>query len=106
MLQTPVQWPFESQVDRFPIEAALGICVPALVLLILGIALIVAITRRKMQRDDMEATLKMEMIERGMSAEDIERVLSARMGTSPRSCGSRGRWKYVGEMQSEARQQL
>jgi hypothetical protein len=35
---------------------------------------------RKSQRDDMEATLKMEMIQRGMSAEEIERVLAARLG--------------------------
>jgi len=45
---------------------------------------------RKSQRDDMEATLKMEMIQRGLSAEEIERVLAARMdpvgreGCSPR----------------------
>jgi hypothetical protein len=38
---------------------------------------------RKLQRDDMEATLKMEMIQRGMSAEEIERVLAARIGSPP-----------------------
>jgi len=37
---------------------------------------------RKSQRDDMEATLKMEMIQRGMSAEEIERVLAARMDSA------------------------
>jgi hypothetical protein len=45
--------------------------------------------RRKSQRDDMEATLKMEMIQRGMSAEDIERVLAARFGNSRRGKGNR-----------------
>ncbi len=43
---------------------------------------------RQMQRDDMEATLKMEMIQRGMAAEEIERVLAARMG------GRRSRYDY------------
>lgn len=36
--------------------------------------------KRKSLRDDMDATLKMEMLQRGMSAEDIERVLTARTG--------------------------
>ena len=33
---------------------------------------------RKTRLDDMEATLKMEMIERGMSAEEIKTVLAAK----------------------------
>src|SRR5262245_61729600 len=45
-------------------------------------SIVTAISRRKMQKDDMEATLKMEMIQRNMSADDIERVLNARMGSS------------------------
>lgn len=36
---------------------------------------------RNSRRDAMEATLKLEMIQRGMSADEIERVLSARMPT-------------------------
>jgi hypothetical protein len=36
---------------------------------------------RKLQRDDMAATLKMEMIQRGMSVDEIERVLEAQMET-------------------------
>lgn len=50
------------------------------------IALVAILTgyHRKMIRDDMEATLKMEMIERGMSADEIERVLAARLSGRPR----------------------
>jgi hypothetical protein len=39
----------------------------------------------------MEATLKMEMLQRGMSAEDIERVLKARSGGPRRASGTRER---------------
>ncbi len=66
----------------------LGLCgiLLALVGIVGGIA--VAITKvvsahmRKTQLDEMEATLKMEMIQRGMSAGDIKQVLEARMGGS------------------------
>jgi hypothetical protein len=34
--------------------------------------------RRKSQRDEMDTTLKLEMIQRGMSVDEIERVLSAK----------------------------
>ena len=40
------------------------------------------------RRTEMEVSLKQDMINRGMSAEDIERVLSASM-TGQRSCGTR-----------------
>src|SRR5262249_39042011 len=60
------------------------------VIAILG-GIAVAITKvmsahyRKTQLDEMEATLKMEMIHRGMSAGEIKQVLEARMssGRSP-----------------------
>jgi hypothetical protein len=54
---------------------------------ILGV-IVVAITKlvadyaRKSRRDDMEATLKMEMIQRNMSVDEIERVLAAKMDPS------------------------
>src|SRR5262245_63318391 len=35
---------------------------------------------RRTKLDDMEATLKLEMVQCGMSAGDIERVLSAKVG--------------------------
>jgi Na+-transporting NADH:ubiquinone oxidoreductase subunit NqrC len=47
--------------------------------ILIPIIAILASYYRKMQRDDMNATLKMEMIQRGMSADEIERVLKARM---------------------------
>jgi hypothetical protein len=64
-------------------EALAWCVVPA----IIG-GVIVALTKlvsdhfRKVQRDDMEATLKMEMIQRGMAAADIKQVLEAKMGDS------------------------
>ena len=36
--------------------------------------------RRKSQRDEMDTTLKLEMVQRGMSADEIERILRARTG--------------------------
>ena len=43
---------------------------------------------RKTQLDEMEATLKMEMIQRGMSAGEIKQVLEAKLGSSrPSSLG-------------------
>jgi hypothetical protein len=55
------------------------------ILSILAVVMTVVLTGhyRKLQRDDMEATLKMEMVQRGMSAEEIERVLAARLGVEP-----------------------
>jgi hypothetical protein len=73
--------PLIASVD-FGLVFGLGIPVTAIV--IVSLTAILTGHRRKMQRDDMEATLKMEMIQRGMSADEIERVLSARMGQMSR----------------------
>jgi hypothetical protein len=71
--------------DEFFILFGMGIGLVAVVgTFVVLFSLISAIHRRRSQLDDMEATLKMEMIERGMTAEDIERVLRARMGNSDR----------------------
>lgn len=43
-----------------------------------AITKVISSTRRRMQLDEMDATLKMEMIQRGMSAEEIAEVLKAR----------------------------
>jgi hypothetical protein len=66
----------------------LGLCgiIVGLLAIIGGIG--VAITKvvashyRRTQLDEMEATLKMEMVQRGMSAADIKQVLEARLGSS------------------------
>jgi hypothetical protein len=58
-----------------------GIVVPIGSLLIVVMTAIITSHYRRLQRDDMEATLKMEMIQRGMSADEIERVLAARLGS-------------------------
>jgi hypothetical protein len=66
----------------------LGFCgiLLALVGIVGGISVaitkVVAAHMRKSQLDEMEATLKMEMIQRGMSAGDIKQVLEAKMGGS------------------------
>jgi hypothetical protein len=62
----------------------LVVAIPVLSAAIVLLTLILSHYRRRMQRDDMEATLKMEMIQRGMSADEIERVLSARIGSMRR----------------------
>ncbi len=49
---------------------------------IVALAAIAAGHRRKMQRDEMDTTLKLEMVQRGMAPEDIERILNAKSGTT------------------------
>jgi hypothetical protein len=61
-----------------------GLGIPMLTGGIIAVTAILTNHHRRMQRDDMEATLKMEMIQRGMAAEEIERVLAARMGSPSR----------------------
>jgi hypothetical protein len=69
-------------------EALLGLCGILLgAFAILGgitvaITLVVSSHYRRKMRDDMEATLKMEMIQRGMSADEITKVLGARMSAN------------------------
>ena len=66
----------------------LGLCGILLGMIGLVGGITVAITKvvaahfRRTQLDEMEATLKMEMIQRGMSAGEIKQVLEARMGSS------------------------
>ena len=43
-----------------------------------AVTLTIVYHRRHHAREEMEATMKMEMIERGMSAAEIERVLKTR----------------------------
>jgi hypothetical protein len=66
-----------------PDEVLIVIAIPLVGGVLIAITAIIMGTYRKMQRDDMAATLKMEMIQRGMSAEEIERILAARMGSAP-----------------------
>lgn len=67
-----------------------GDALVAMVGMLVGVVAIVSIAsviviglilahRRKAQRDEMAATLKLEMIQRGMSAGEIERILSAQL---------------------------
>ena len=67
-------------------ELLVGVCFLVGIIGIVAIVItkVLADHSRKSQRDDMEATLKMEMIQRNMSAEEIERVLAARIDSAKR----------------------
>jgi hypothetical protein len=66
--------------NEFLALCGMGLGLTAIIGTVLVIIVVVmVIVRRKTLRDEMEATIKIEMIERGMSADDIERVLKARM---------------------------
>jgi hypothetical protein len=51
--------------------------------LLIGLVAVVTENFRERARDEMDATLKMEMLSRGMSAQDIVQVLQARGGEVP-----------------------
>lgn len=71
-----------SKLDSDEMLAVFGMLVGVVAILggvAVAITAVVSAHRRRMQLDEMEATLKMEMIQRGMSAEEIERVLAAGM---------------------------
>ena len=61
--------------------AGLWALIPLLGGIIIALTSILTGHYRKLQRDDMAATLKMEMIQRGMSVDEIERVLEAKMAS-------------------------
>ena len=80
-----------SKLDNDAVIALSGMLVGVVAIfggISVAITAVVANHFRKKQLDDMEATLKMEMIERGMSAADIRQVLEARMTarTAPTRC--------------------
>ncbi len=77
-----------SKLDNDDMLAVFGMLVGVVAILggvAVAITAVVSAHRRRMQLDEMEATLKMEMIQRGMSAEEIARVLESRMGASKTS---------------------
>ena len=49
---------------------------------IVAVVWVIAFYYRAVQVADMDTSLKMEMIQRGMSAEEITKVLEAKMGSS------------------------
>lgn len=79
-------------------EILIAIAIPVAGGVLIAITAILAGTYHKLQRDDMTATLKMEMIQRGMSPEDIERVLAARMSAPPCRTARRD-WQWWPEEQ-------
>ncbi|HEV3138388.1 MAG TPA: hypothetical protein VGZ26_10805 [Pirellulales bacterium] len=68
----------------FQPDEVIGLIIPACVTAVVALV-IVTRHKRRAQRDEMEATLKMEMIERGMSADEIERVLAAKISSARKS---------------------
>jgi hypothetical protein len=77
----------ETLVDKIgtdEILALAGMLVGVVAILcgmVVAITMVIAGSRRRAQLSEMEATLKMEMIQRGMAADDIRTVLEARMGS-------------------------
>ncbi|MGD9719709.1 MAG: hypothetical protein AB7O59_00650 [Pirellulales bacterium] len=74
-----------SQLDEGLVLPLAGMAVGVIAILAgLTVAITLAVSRhyRRTQLDEMEATLKMEMIQRGMSAEEIVQVLGAKMGAN------------------------
>ncbi len=84
-----------------PDELWIIIALPIICGSLIALTAIITDHKRKSQRDDMEATLKMEMLQRGLSADEIERVLSARFGGSRR--GPRKSDERTAEGQQPAR---
>ncbi len=78
---------------NIPDEVLVVISIPLVGGILIAITAILAGNYRKIQRDDMTATLKMEMIQRGMSPEDIDRVLAARL-SAPRCRTARRDWQW------------
>jgi hypothetical protein len=68
----------------FSPDEVIGLIILACVTAV-AVLMILLSHRRKAVRDEMEATLKMEMIERGMSADDVERVLAAKISSARQS---------------------
>jgi hypothetical protein len=74
----------ETLVDKIGTDEILALAgmlvgvVAILCAMIVAITVVITASRRRAQIADMEATLKMEMIQRGMSANDIRTVLEAR----------------------------
>jgi hypothetical protein len=76
-----------SKLDSGDIVALCGMLLGAVAIIggiTVAVTKVVAAHYRRTQLDEMEATLKMEMIQRGMSAGEIKQVLESKMGT-PRS---------------------
>jgi hypothetical protein len=84
---------FAPLIANIPDEIVILISIPVVGGILIAITAILADTYRKMQRDDMAATLKMEMIQRGMSAEEIERILAARL-SPPAGRHARRDWQW------------
>jgi hypothetical protein len=77
---------------KIPDELLVFLAVPIVGAIVIAMTAIIANTYRKMQREDMNATLKMEMIQRGMSADEIERILRARPSAPPRHARRDWQW--------------
>ena len=76
---------FVSRLGTDEILALAGMLVGVIAIvggITVAITKVVSSNRRRMQLDEMDATLKMEMIQRGMPADEIAAVLRARTGTN------------------------
>ena len=74
-----------SQADEGTIIALSGILLGAIAIvggITVAVAKVVSGHYRRTQLDEMEATLKMEMVQRGMAADEIAKVLGAKMAAN------------------------
>jgi hypothetical protein len=72
-----------SKLDNNDIIALCGILVGVIAVvggIMVAITTVVVAYLRRSRLDDMEATLKLEMLQRGMSAEEIKAVLETSLG--------------------------
>lgn len=74
-------------ISKLGSEEILGLCgiFVGMVAILGGVSIaitgVISSNRRRAQRDEIEATLKLEMIERGMSAAEIKQILETHMGS-------------------------
>jgi hypothetical protein len=80
-----------SKMNGHDLSVMLTFTALALAGLVIGLTALVTYHWRGVRQFETEAALKQEMIQRGMSAEDIERVLRASAAGAPAACSTAGR---------------
>jgi len=77
LAQVAERGPAPSVVELLTHPAALGVVAPLVLAALVGIVAIIAVNWSKVRRAEFDATLKHDMLQRGMTADEIERVLRA-----------------------------
>jgi len=92
LAQVAERGPAPSVVELLTHPAALGVVAPLVLAALVGIVAIIAVNWSKVRRAEFDATLKHDMLQRGMTADEIERVLGRR---NPRRAGRRLIWRWM-----------